>query len=111
MGSIFEKCSLFVQSSRFDAFPVATLEALRAGLPAIVTEMVGAREVVEKLGRDFIRKVDAEDIANGILKYLDLSEEEKFKLSEKARQLSEPFNKSEMCERFKKEFWKVVEAI
>jgi glycosyltransferase involved in cell wall biosynthesis len=111
LGSIFEKCSLFVQSSRFDAFSVATLEALRAGLPAIVTEMTGAKEVVEKLGRDFIRKVNVEDIANGILKYLDLSEEEKFKLSEKARQLSEPFNKSEMCERFKKEFWKVVEAI
>jgi glycosyltransferase involved in cell wall biosynthesis len=111
LGSIFEKCSLFVQSSRFDAFSVATLEALRAGLPAIVTEMTGIKEVVEKLGRDFIRKVNVEDIANGTLKYFDLSEEEKFKLSEKARQLSEPFNKSVMCERFKREFWKVVEAI
>jgi glycosyltransferase involved in cell wall biosynthesis len=111
LGSIFEKCSLFVQSSRFDAFSVATLEALRAGLPAIVTEMTGAKEVVEKLRKDFIRKVDAEDIANGILRYFDLSEEEKSMLSEKAKLLSEPFNKSEMCERFKKEFWKVVEAI
>lgn len=110
LGSIFEKCSLFVQSSRFDAFSVATLEALRAGLPAIVTEMTGVREVVEDLGKDFVRKVDAEDIASGILRYFDLSEEEKSMLSEKARQLSEPFNKSEMCERFKKEFWKVVEA-
>jgi glycosyltransferase involved in cell wall biosynthesis len=111
LGGVFEKCSLFVQSSRFDAFSVATLEALRAGLPAIVTEMTGAREVVEKLGKGFVRKVDAEDIANGILKYFDLSEEEKSKLSEKARQLSEPFNKNEMCERFKKEFWKIVEEV
>jgi hypothetical protein len=57
------------------------------------------------LGKDFIRKVDAEDIVNGILRYFDLSEKEKSKLSERARRLSEPFNKSVMRERFKKEFW------
>ena len=111
LAGVFKKCSLFVQPSRFDAFAVSTLEALRAGLPSIVTEMTGAREVVENLGKDFVRKVETEDIATGILKYFDLSEEEKFRLSEKARKLSEPFNKNEMCERFKKEFWKIVEAI
>uniref|UniRef100_A0A7V3ZYB3 Glycosyltransferase n=1 Tax=candidate division WOR-3 bacterium TaxID=2052148 RepID=A0A7V3ZYB3_UNCW3 len=111
LAGVFKKCSLFVQPSRFDAFAVSTLEALRAGLPSIVTEMTGAREVVENLGKYFVRKVEAEDIATGILKYFDLSEEEKFRLSEKARKLSEPFNKNEMCERFKKEFWKIVEAV
>jgi hypothetical protein len=69
--------------------------------------MTGTREVVEKLGKDFIRKVDAEDIVNGIW-YFDLSEGGKSKLSERARRLSEPFNKSVMRERFKKEFWKVL---
>jgi len=111
LASIFERCSLFVQSSRFDTFPVATLEALRSGLPSIVTERTGTKEVVEKLRKDFVRKVDAEDIAKGILKYFDLSEDEKLRLSEKARKLSEPFNKKEMCEKFKEKFWRIVENI
>lgn len=107
----FENCSLFVQSSRFDTFPVATLEALRAGLPVIVTENTGTKEVVENLGKDFVKKVDPEDIAKGILKYLDLPFERKEKLSKKAKELSEPFNKSEMCKRFKEEFWKMVQIV
>ncbi|MEM0203523.1 MAG: glycosyltransferase family 4 protein [Archaeoglobaceae archaeon] len=111
LATYFEKCSLFVQSSRADTFPVATLEALRAGLPVIVTEKVGTKEVVENLRKDFVRKVSAEDIAEGILNYFDLSISKKVELSKKARELSEPFNKEEMCKRFREEFWKIVDEI
>lgn len=111
LSTYFEKCSLFVQSSRFDVFSVSTLEALRAGLPAIVTEKVGAKEVVENLGKDFVRRVSADDIANGILKYFDLPISKKERLSEKAKELSEPFNKEEMCKRFREEFWRIVDEL
>ncbi|RLE68207.1 MAG: hypothetical protein DRJ45_08315 [Thermoprotei archaeon] len=107
----FKNASLFVQASRADTFPVTTLEALRAGLPAIVTEKTGTKEVTIKLGMDFVRKVDAEDIAKGILRYFDLSESKRKKLSQKAKELSVMFNKQEMCKRFRQEFWKLLEEI
>lgn len=100
----FEKTSLFVQASRADTFPVSTLESLRAGLPTIVTEKTGTKEVVEKLGENFVRKMDAEDIAKGILHYFVLSNSRKRELSLKAKEISEKFNKKEMCEVFKREF-------
>lgn len=107
----FEDASLFVQASRADTFPVTTLEALRAGLPVIVTEMTGTKEVVEKLGKEFVRKVDAEDIAKGILHYFDLSDSMKVKLSLMAKELSEKFNRKRMCEMFRKEFNLLLEEI
>lgn len=107
----FENSSLFVQPSRADTFPVTTLEALRAGLPTVITEKAGTKEVVENLGKEFVRKVDAEDIAEGILHYFDLSDSEKYKLSLKAKKLSKKFNKKEMCEMFKKEFNLLLEEV
>jgi len=107
----FENASLFVQASRADTFPVSTLESLRAGLPTIVTEKTGTKEVIENLGKEFIRKVDAEDIAEGILYYFDLSDSEKRKLSLKAKKISKTFNKKEMCERFKEEFELLLEEV
>jgi len=107
----FEGASLFVQASRADTFPVSTLESLRAGLPTIVTEKTGTKEVIENLGKEFVRDVDAEDIAEGILHYLDLSDSEKKKLSLKAKEISEKFNKKEMCEMFKREFDLLLEEV
>lgn len=54
-----------------------------------MTERTGAKGVVENLVIEFIRKVDVEDLAAEILRYFEKSEEEKIKVSEKARKLSE----------------------
>jgi len=107
----FEKASLYVQSSRADSFPVATLESLRAGLPTIVTEGVGTKEIVEKLDRNLVRKIDAEDIAKGIVYYFDLSHQTKKELSIKARKESEKFNRVKMCNKFRNEFNLLMEDI
>ncbi|MCX9074649.1 MAG: glycosyltransferase family 4 protein [Candidatus Methanoperedens sp.] len=107
----FENASLYVQSSRADSFSVATLESLRAGLPTIVTEGVGAKEIVEKLDRNFVRKIDAEDIAKGIVYYFDLSHQTKKELSIKARKESEKFNRVKMCNKFRNEFNLLMEDI
>jgi len=107
----FENASLFVQASRADTFPVSTLESLRVGLPTIVTDKTGTKEVIENLGEEFVRKVDAKDITDGILHYFDLSDSEKYKLSLKAKELSKKFNKKERCEMFKREFGLLLEEL
>jgi 3'(2'), 5'-bisphosphate nucleotidase len=40
-------------------------ESLRAGLPAIVTEKTGTKEIVSEYGTEFIRKVNPIDLAEG----------------------------------------------
>lgn len=98
------RASLFVQSSRADPFPVATLESLYAGIPTIVTEDTGTREVVKNLGKHFVVKTNADDIAEAIICYLKLPASTKRELSKTARSISEGFRHQEMCEIFKSEF-------
>ncbi len=107
----FSRSSVFVQSSRADTFPVATLESIRAGLPTIVSDKTGTKEVIHELGPEFVRKVQSEDIAEGILHYFELSTSKKMELSLKSKKLGAKFNKKEMCELFKKEFTSLIQMI
>lgn len=107
----FKSASLFVQPSRADTFPVSSLESLRAGVPTMVTEKTGTKEVVSALGTEFVRRVDQDDIAEGILRYFDLEEEKRLALSNKAKIISKKFNKAEMCARFKSEFEALLHEI
>jgi len=106
-----KKASLFVLVGRGQTFPVSTLESLRAGLPTIVSKYTGTKEVVGHLGREFVREINADDVAKGIIKYFDLSIEKKRKLSKQAKELSREFNKSDKCEEFKKQFKLILEEI
>ncbi|WP_226038804.1 glycosyltransferase family 4 protein [Natrinema sp. DC36] len=42
----FDRASVYVQSSRGDAFPVAALEGILSGTPTMVTEATGVRELL-----------------------------------------------------------------
>jgi glycosyltransferase involved in cell wall biosynthesis len=44
----YRSADCFVLPSRHDSFGMAVLEAMACGLPAIVSEMVGAREAIEE---------------------------------------------------------------
>lgn len=49
LSEVFEEASLFVHAGRCSAYPVATLEAMRAGLPVVVSTMTGTKEIVERV--------------------------------------------------------------
>jgi glycosyltransferase involved in cell wall biosynthesis len=44
--ALLEQCQIFALSSDWEGFPIATLEAMRAGLPVIVTDVGGAAEAI-----------------------------------------------------------------
>jgi len=111
LGPYLEKGSLYVQASWADMFAVAALESLQAGLPTMVTGLTGSKVVISKLGDWLVRRADAQDIAEGILKYFALPLSSRRALSEKARELARPFHRQEMCNQFQKEFSQLLRDI
>lgn len=100
----FSQSSLYVQASRADAFPVASLEAMRAGIPTIVTEKTGTKEIIEQIDKNLVAPVDAKVLADKILDYFSMSKTEKIRISNQVRSHSTKFNKHEMCALFKEQF-------
>ncbi len=49
---------MFVMPSRFDTFGIAVLEAMMAGLPVIITQRVGARDLVSSGVQGFVLPAD-----------------------------------------------------
>jgi glycosyltransferase involved in cell wall biosynthesis len=63
----FKKAALFVSPSIHDAFGLVVLEAMSAGLPIIVSDHVGASEVIMHKKNGYIFKSDgSEELANYI---------------------------------------------
>jgi len=122
LSEVFEKTSLFVHAGKCSAYPVATLEAMRAGVPVIVSDMTGTKEIVKRVedevkeelglqyeGNLFIQPV--KKIADGIIAYYSSDEEERKLLSERYRKESEGFEPEKRCKQFKKVFEKLLEEI
>lgn len=73
----FERADIFVQPSSGDAFPVASLEAMLAGVPTIVSEKTGTKEVVESIDPNLVREPTYEDIRAGIEYVVGLNSSER----------------------------------
>ena len=122
LSEVFEKASLFVHAGRCSSYSIATVEAMRAGVPVIVSNMTGAKEIVEKVesevkeefglkyeGYFFIQPLN--NIAEGIIGYYNYDKEGKKLLSKKYRRESEEFEPGKRCKHFKEVFEKLLEEI
>lgn len=72
----YQSLGLLVQPSRSDCFPSSLVEALLAGIPAVVADVPGARWIVQKTGMGVV--VDARNpqaLANGIVNVLNHREQ------------------------------------
>ena len=61
------KCNLFVMSSLDEGLPIAAIEALRAKLPVILTDVGGCQELINDNG--YLVKPNIEDISNAIIEF------------------------------------------
>jgi glycosyltransferase involved in cell wall biosynthesis len=52
--SVFRSADCLLLPSRFDAFGMVVAEAMACGVPAIVSDMVGAKELIEEGHNGFI---------------------------------------------------------
>jgi UDP-glucose:(heptosyl)LPS alpha-1,3-glucosyltransferase len=64
---------LYIMLSKFDTFGMVVLEAMAAGLPAIISSNVGAKDIVDEGKNGFVIKdaADSSDITNKIRLLLD----------------------------------------
>ena len=88
-----QKTSLYVHLGRGDTFPVSNLEALLGGIPCIISEYTGTKEIIRELREDFILPLDSEKVAKKIIEYFYLPKDEKIILSSKAKELGKNFKK------------------
>jgi glycosyltransferase involved in cell wall biosynthesis len=86
-AAFLSRSSLYLHCSRGDAFPNTVLEAMAAGVPAMVSEWTGAREVVAQVDPRLVVPLDAGAIAERILWYFSLPVTERRWLGERSRQV------------------------
>jgi len=68
----FENCDCLLLPSRFDSFGMVVVEAMAAGIPAVVSEMTGAKEIIEDFpGSGWIVNADQQSIYTKIEKLVD----------------------------------------
>ena len=68
---------LYVQPSRFEAYPMTVLEALILGKPVISTDNAGAREILTPGENGILCGISAEDIANAVADLLEHPEKKR----------------------------------
>ncbi len=86
-------CSLYLHLGKGETFGISILEALLGGLPSIVSEFTGAKEVIKELREDFVVPTVPVIAAQKVLEYFNLPDEEKKKLSQKAKEIGQRFRK------------------
>ena len=65
--SIMKSSSLYVHLGRGDAFPVSSMEAMLAGLPTIVSNQTGTKEIVKIVNKNLIVPLNINEVAKRIL--------------------------------------------
>jgi len=98
------EASLYVQPSRADNFPVSVLEAIRAGLPAVVTSSTGSRSEVIQFGTEFVCHPSPRSLATAVISYFDRSKGERKKLSSSAEEIGSKFDGQSRRAAFRTEF-------
>lgn len=121
LSEFFKDASLFVYPAWGAAYPVATLESMRAGVPVIVSTYTGTKEIAEIVGNKFksefgkdaklIVKPEPLDVCRSILWYYNLEIDEKLFLSETYRKLTDRFHSKKCAEDFKIAFEKIISSI
>ncbi len=104
----FAAADVYVQASSGDAFPVATLEAMLAGLPTVVSTETGTRELVEDVDPLLVRAPTARDVRWGIEYARSLTADERRERGAALRERVTPLTESNQATEFRRAVTEVV---
>lgn len=85
MPTFYQSIDAFLMTSITEGFPNVLVEAMASGLPCISTDVGDAKYIVQELG-SIVAPRDSDALANAILKYMNLSTEEKQQLKQATRE-------------------------
>lgn len=85
MPAFYQSIDVFLMTSITEGFPNVLVEAMASGLPCISTDVGDASYIVQELGY-IVPPRDSDALAQAILRYLQLSTDEKLALKQATRQ-------------------------
>jgi glycosyltransferase involved in cell wall biosynthesis len=103
--------NIYLHCSRGDNFPTTVLIALSAGMPAIVNELNGTREVVAKVNSGLLTTQDPVNIAERILWYVNLPDTEKEKIMNDSKEISKEYTEEKAVNKFTSVFATLTKEI
>jgi len=104
-----ETSSLYLHIARGEAWGVSITESMLGGLPVIVSEWTGAKDIVNKVDRSYVLPLDINMISNKIVEYYRLPIKEKEDLSTRFKNESSKLTEARAVENFKKMFTLSIE--
>jgi glycosyltransferase involved in cell wall biosynthesis len=99
--------ALCLHCARGDAFPTSTIETVSAGIPTIVSEWTGTREIMHAVDPGLVCKLDITDITEKINWYFSLDPATRKIFSEKGRVVAQKYNEEDATELYRKTFDKI----
>jgi glycosyltransferase involved in cell wall biosynthesis len=64
--ALLDRMDIFISSSVYEGLPTAVLEAMGSGVPCIVTDIAGTRDIVSDANAHIVGSMDSEALADGI---------------------------------------------
>lgn len=98
----FASADVYVQPSNGDAFPVASLEAMLAGLPTVVSTRTGTRELVEPVDPTLVCEPNERGVRDAIRYVLSLAPTERKDIGRRLRSAVEELTEQRQAERFER---------
>lgn len=110
LADAFEGASLYVHPAHIEAFGVSVIEAMRAGLPAVVTETTGARSAVSNVDDGLVVPPTPRALADAVCEYFDAPLDRRRALSQASRTASDPYTEERKTRQFREAFERVLRA-
>lgn len=100
--------ALCLHLSRGEAWGVSINECLLAGIPTIVSEWTGSKEILKKIDSNLIVPLDIDKAADAVTSYFNSSEEEKLALSKKCKNISQTYTEKKAVDLFRTHFYESI---
>lgn len=94
----FEQSDAYILPSNGDAYPVSSLEGMIAGLPTIVSDMTGTKELIDDR---FVSGTDVESVTSAINTLCDTPRDDRIKIGYELRKKASRFTEERQAKRFK----------
>ena len=108
LDTFINDSSLYLHCARGEAWGISVTEAMASGIPTIVSEWTGAKDVVEQVDESLIVSLNEKEIADKIIWYFNLPLEEKKKLSDKCREVVKEYTEENAVSFHQEKFAELV---